>query len=434
MAKDINGLKKISLPILKSRMIKKHLKSDFIKNAFTLIKGSLLAQGISIAISPILTRLYAPEDFGLFALYGSIVGVLAVVATGRYEMAIVLPKKDESAKSLTKLSLFIAFCFALLLLLLVLCFGDFFTEKLGNPAIKPWLYLVPVSVLVISLYNVYNYWCTRSKQYKHLSNSRIVHSTSNGSINLLGGLFNVGPAGLISGQFLGFLFSGIYLKIISFGPYKKIENTEISKVLKEYKDFPLKSGLSGLLNILANQLPVMLIGVYFGPIVLGFYALILKVLNLPLTMIGKSVSQVFFQAVSDAENNNENTSVLVRSTSIKLFLLIIGPMTILMLFGEELFCFVFGDEWMEAGYLAKYFALFYITRFVFYSQSSLFAVKRKLGIELVLNTTLLISQVGSIVIGNIYFTNYVDTFVLMAISGFVMYTIFLISLFKISKH
>ena len=105
-----------------------------------------------------------------------------------------------------------------------------------------------------------------------------------------------------------------------------------------------------------------------------------------------------------------------------------------MLFGEELFGFVFGKEWVEAGYLAKYFALFYISRFVFYSQSTLFAVKRKLGIELFLNTVLLISQVGSIIVGYIYFTNYVDTFVLMAISGFVMYTIFLISLFKISKH
>jgi O-antigen/teichoic acid export membrane protein len=414
-------------------MLEKYLKSEFIKNAFTLIKGSLLAQGISIGLSFVLTRLYTPEDFGLFALYASIVGVLAVIATGRYEMAIVLPQKEEDAKALVQSSLLIAFGFSFLVLIFVFLFGDIFAEKLGNPSIRPWLYLVPISILVNSLYNVYNYWCTRSKKYKQLSHSRIIHSTSGGSINLIGGLLNVGPAGLIFGQFFGFIFSGIYLKMKSFSSFKTIETSALKPLLKEYKDFPLKSGLSGLLNILANQLPVILVGVYFGPVVLGFYALILKVLNLPLTMVGKSVSQVFFQAASDAENKNEDTSALVRSTSIKLFLLILVPMAILMCFGQELFSFAFGEEWAEAGRLAKYFAVFYISRFVFYSQSTLFVVKRKLGIELIQNAMLLITQVGSIIVGNIYFTDYVDTFVLMAISGFVMYTIFLFSLFRISK-
>lgn len=415
-------------------MAAKPTSSDFIKNAFILIKGSILAQGISIALSPILTRLYTPDDFGLFALYGSIIGILVVIATGRYELAIVLPKNDNDAKSLTKLSLIISFSFSLLLLLLVFFFGDYFTIQLNNPEIKPWLFLVPVSVFMMSFYNVFNYWFTRNKSYKNLSYSRIIQTSSAGGINLLGGFLQIGPAGLILGQFIGFLFSGSFLKLKSYSKYKNIKASSLKSTFREYKDFPLKSGISGLLNILSNQLPVMLIGVIYGPLILGLYALILKVLNLPLTMIGRSVSQVFFQSASEMENKGESTNALVKTTSIKLFVLILVPMTVLMIFGEELFGFVFGDEWSKAGYLAKYFALFYISRFVFYSQSTLFAVKRKLGTEIIQNSILLITQIGSIIIGSIYFTDYIDTFVLMAISGFIVYTLFLISLFRISKH
>lgn len=415
-------------------MIEKPTSSDFIKNAFTLIKGSVAAQAISIALSPILTRLYTPDDFGLFALYGSIVGILMVIATGRYELAIVLPKNDSDAKSLSKLSFVISFFFSLFLLVILLLFGDYIALQLGNPDIKPWLYFVPVSVFIMSLFNIYNYWFTRIENYKTLSYSKIIQTSSAGSINLLGGFLKIGPAGLILGQFIGFFISGSFLKLKAYSNYKQITSSSLTSVFKEYKDFPLKSGGSGLLNILANQLPVILIGIYYGPVILGFYALILKVLNLPLTMIGRSVSQVFFQAANEMENNNEKTISLVKSTSLKLLLLILVPMSILMIFGEELFGFVFGHEWMQAGSIAKYFALFYISRFVFYSQSTLFAVKRRLGIELVQNAVLLITQIGSIVIGHIYFTDYVDTFVLMAVSGFTVYTLFLISLFRISRQ
>lgn len=82
-------------------------RSDFAKNVITLMTGTTIAQAIPIAISPILTRIYAPEDFGVFALYMAIASIFAVIATGRYEMAIMLPHEEDDVKSIVKLIILI---------------------------------------------------------------------------------------------------------------------------------------------------------------------------------------------------------------------------------------------------------------------------------------------------------------------------------------
>ncbi len=80
------------------------LKSEFSKNTLTLMIGSALAQVIPIIISPILTRVYTPEEFGIFALYITFISIGASLVTAKYETAILLPKKEENAKYLVYIS------------------------------------------------------------------------------------------------------------------------------------------------------------------------------------------------------------------------------------------------------------------------------------------------------------------------------------------
>ena len=88
-------------------MIKRNIvRSDFSKNVLTLISGTTIAQGITIAISPILSRIYSPSDFGIFAAFSSVIAMISLIIGGRYEVAILLPKKDEDAANLFALSVF----------------------------------------------------------------------------------------------------------------------------------------------------------------------------------------------------------------------------------------------------------------------------------------------------------------------------------------
>ena len=109
----------------------KNLRSGYSKNIITLVTGTTLAQAIPIAISPILTRLYSPEDFGVFAIYFSASMVLSVFATGKYEMAITLPKDKEQSRHLVQLSVFIATLLSLFLLILILLFKNTISAGIG---------------------------------------------------------------------------------------------------------------------------------------------------------------------------------------------------------------------------------------------------------------------------------------------------------------
>ena len=122
------------------------LSTEFSRNVLTLMMGTTIAQAIPIAISPVLTRIYTPSDFGLFALFNSLIAVFGVIASGRYELAIMLPKKDEDAINIASLGILISTFFSVFLFFIILFFNDSICSLLNNTDIKPWLYFIPLVV------------------------------------------------------------------------------------------------------------------------------------------------------------------------------------------------------------------------------------------------------------------------------------------------
>lgn len=138
-------------------------KSDFSHNVLTLMTGTTIAQAIPIAISPILTRIYTPEDFGVFALFLAIVGFFSVIASGRYEQAILIPKKDEDAINIFALGFIIICSISLFLLIIILIFNNNITALLNNETISIWLYFIPLTVFFIGLFNLLVLFNNRKK-------------------------------------------------------------------------------------------------------------------------------------------------------------------------------------------------------------------------------------------------------------------------------
>src|SRR5690625_747247 len=113
-------------------MLKKMLSSDANKNIIKLMTGATMAQAIPVAISPILTRLYTPEDFGVLALFVAIITIFGSIANARYELAIVLPKKEEDSINLVALCILIALSLSLILLFVIILFHSEILHLLGN--------------------------------------------------------------------------------------------------------------------------------------------------------------------------------------------------------------------------------------------------------------------------------------------------------------
>ena len=404
-------------------MIQRLRNSQFVKNVALLLSGNVIGQLIPILASVILTRLYSPNDFAVLAYFLTITGIVSVTASGRYEVAIMLPKENVKANALYLISIIFTSIFTLLVTLLCFIFGEKFALIFNAKELIQFIYLIPVSIFLIGVYQTANFYSNRLSKYKLMSGTQVTRSVFTSSTNIVIGWMKLIPGGLIVGTLIGQFVAAV---LLTLGCFKEVlkdlpSKDDILLCMREYKDFPLKNGVSIFFNLLANQVPILLIGYLFqNNEIVGWYALVLRVLNLPLMTIGKSVSQVFYQQTNQIERSSHK--VLFVKTSKALFAMILAPALVLLFAGPLLFGFVFGDIWEVSGYYAQIFILFYVLRFIFSPQSTLLISSGRLKTELIFNFSFFIFQILSVIIGY-EIGDYIYSFIFMSSTGFVHFLI-----------
>jgi len=335
-------------------------KSEFARNVLTLMTGTTIAQAIPIAISPILTRIYTPEDFGMFALYMSVASILSVVATGRYELAIMLPKKDEDAINIVALSIMISFFVSFITLLIVFFFNASLTSLLGNPEISTWLYFIPLTVLLTGIYQSFNYWSNRKKEYKRLATSRIIQSGTTASSNLGMGFGGFGGAGLIGSSILGQGVASFVLgkMILSedknrFGDIKRLK---IFALMRRYIKFPKFDIPSALIYTVYSNMAVVFFSKFFESSVSGFYFFANRLLKTPFSFFISAFSDVFYQKLSKTKDF-AIISKEINYFSLKIFKITFIPFFLIVYSSYFYVKPIFGEQWQELYIYIDIFAL-----------------------------------------------------------------------------
>ena len=324
-------------------MKKINIKSEFTKNVFTLMFGTALAQVIPFLLSPIISRLYTPDSFGKYSLFMSISGILAILATGKYEMAIILPKYDKYAFHLVLLSSILTLSFSLIILIIL--FPLKFIFKFEN-----LYFIIPFVVFAIGLNYVFDRFNNRIKNYKLMSIQRLIKSIVESLVSISFAIFLKNSLGLIWGFAIGYVCSNLLMIFIN---YKNFKNLKYSKVIlktvsKKYINFPKYTLPHNLLNTLSSQIPIYLIPFFFTSNELGFYSFGLRMVQTPLSLISQSFFNVIGQKFAEEHANGKSLLPLFKSTLKKLSLLAIATIPF-FIFAPEIFGFVFGDKWIEAG-------------------------------------------------------------------------------------
>lgn len=181
--------------------------STFASDVLTLATGTVLAQALAVLAAPLLTRLYSPGDFGIYALFLSLTGIVSVIACLRYDLAIMLPDKDGEAVNVLALSLLLAACMSLLLIPLLLVGKDHALAILNASGLEPYLWMVPLSVFLGGAFNALSYWNSRTKQFKRLSVARVASSVASTGSQIGAGLaWHATGGSMICGSISGHSF------------------------------------------------------------------------------------------------------------------------------------------------------------------------------------------------------------------------------------
>ncbi|MGN7905884.1 lipopolysaccharide biosynthesis protein [Pseudomonas sp. 22373] len=369
--------------MLKALRAVKNGKNDFLRNVLTLMTGTTLAQAIPIAAMPLLTRLYTPEDFGVLALYMSLAGMISVIITARYEVAVMLPERDEDAASLVTLSVCIASAISLVLLVVVSLFNDDIQSLLNNKAIGPWLYLLPITVFVTGMWQALNYWNNRSKKFKRLAVSRV---TQGGGMTLAQFvLTGLSTGGLV----LGYLVGQVGGLMVFLTRTWREDRAVLSRVslatmlenARRYSKFPKYSTFGALLDNAAVQMPVLMLSKFYDTHIVGVFSLTFRALNLPMSLIATSFSQVLFQRFVVLQRENP---ARLAPFVLKLFFGLLGLMVPLVAFvwvvGPDLFALVFGETWRQAGEYATVLIFAVAIRFAVSPLSTVLAMDHNIKI------------------------------------------------------
>lgn len=411
-------------------------RSEFSRNVVTLMTGATVAQAIPVAISPILTRLYGPEDFGVLALFVALTSIFGAIANGRYELAIMLPESDEDALNVAALGLLIAAALSFLLLCIAVAFNGPISVLLGNGDIGPWLYLVPLTVLFMGLFNALNYYNNRLKQYRDIARTGMLKSVVLAATQLGLGFLKVGAGGLVAGQVLSALLANARLlknttRRVDWRVV--VRRDRMLALAARYRDFPKYSMPAILANTLSQQLTNILVSSFFSVATLGYYSLVQRVLGMPSALVGNAVSQVFFkQAVAERKETGLAISTF-DSTVKKLVFISVPVFFVLYLVVEDLFAVVFGERWRVAGIYAKLLLPFFAIRFVVAAVTTINSVFEKQRISLAWQILLLIVSISTVLIAHFAGFTFTTFIIMFSISGSACYLLLIYLLFLASR-
>ncbi|SDO63289.1 Membrane protein involved in the export of O-antigen and teichoic acid [Halomonas shengliensis] len=344
------------LNFVKNKMINIFPKNRFARSVSVLAGGTVAGQIIAVAASPILTRLYSPEHFGLLAVYSSLLTLLGVIVTLRYHLAIPLPQEEQEAKSLVIISLIFSFVTALLVSLGVWFFSEKLALLLNTPSLASYAFLLPVGMILLGIYQTLSYWSIRKKKYKDISKTKFTQAGSMALIQISGSSF--GPIALILGQIVGQAAGAAKLAkglIQHHSNHKMSIRLTFFIALKNHWRFPLFSTWGGLFNAASSNAPLILFPALFSPAIAGYYFLAQRIMLTPIRLVGLSVAQVFYGSLEERIRENNLSDVVIKTHKV-LVMVSLAPALLLLAGGQEIFTIFFGKDFAQAGYFAQLLA------------------------------------------------------------------------------
>lgn len=369
----------------------------------TLMTGSTIAQLIALAIYPVLTKIYTPDEHGLFSLYMGIIAITGIISTGRYQMAILMPAEDKKAVNLAALGLLLSIGVGLILLVVVALLREQIASVFKVPGIEKWLWFVPLSTLLIGFFQVSIYWHNRHKQFRRTAVGNLSQSIVNSGVKLTTSSAVPAGGGLILGAIVGQIAGAGYFLFNWLRKFKMyfadISRSGMKEVASFYYRFPGFNLPNNLVNSISNSLPVFLIGAYFGAAELGLYSLGFTMIFRPMNLVTNSMEQVFSQRVIKKYTERISIRRDVLTLIKRSFQIGILPFLLAGIFGPLIFRTIFGADWEVSGRYMQLLIPWFFTAFIANQLTFIPDLFSRQKTAFFLNIIRLVLRIGGMVVG-----------------------------------
>ena len=341
------------------------ITNDFFNNVLKISTSTIISALVVAMVLPIITKMFSASILGKYQLLISIITIFGVISCFKYEMAIVLPEKDNIASNVLILCLLALSSFCLILLLIFYLTNGVLLKALNAENLIDTFWLVPIGVFFFGLFEIIKYSLLRKKLFNLFSKARVYQVLSTQSLMIVFGLINPSLISLflafISGHFIS---TAVFLKK-SLMKIKPTKNIQIFEVAKKFKKFPFFNTPMVFANTLSNELPVFFLATYFSSETLGYFLLANRLIVIPMNLIGTAINKVYFQKASETFNRNKkNLFALYINTTRKLILLGMPPLFMFYFSSDFIVDLIFGDKWVVTGQMMKIVAITAFFKFI----------------------------------------------------------------------
>jgi len=339
-----------------------HLKnSSVVQSVFVLLSGGALAQAITFAAMPVVTRLYSPESLGILGTFMSIVAIALPFAALGYPLAIVLPQKDRDAVGLATLSILLSLITTVFVSSLLIEFSCEISTLLKVAHFSFFLAAIPIAMVVSVLLLVVENWAIRNHRYKEKAISMTIHSLFVNGTKVICGTLNPTAFALLATAIAGYAVHAISLGLTSqvWAAWRKAKPSyaSIVSVSSTYRDFPLFRAPEQAMNAVTAGMPVIMLAAFFDQNTTGLFTTALAAMNAPVALLSRSITDVFYPRLATMKNDGHPMAPLITKGTLTLTGVGLPAFFVIALFGPQIFSFVFGSIWFEAGQFAQWLGL-----------------------------------------------------------------------------
>lgn len=382
-------------------------RGKFARDVIALVSGTTFAQAVSLLVTPILTRLYLPEAFGLLALFVSLASLLSVITCLRYEFAIPMVERDEDAAALVVLCLVLTVLISMLAGLALAAFHGDLLILLNAPGLAAYVKWVPWFICLCGFTSTFNYWQSRNRQFGRIATTNVLGAISTSGTKVFAGLAGYAHGGSLIGATVA--GQAIATGTLGFLTIRKAGRMMLNHgrprgvlaLAKRYRKFPLYDVWGALINNASWQIPTLLFSGFFSPAAVGFYALAFRFIQLPMSLIGNALGQAFYPRIASAHARGETWNMLMLAVFRRLVALALFPAILFAVAGPDLFAAIFGQAWSESGVIAQILSLWVFWWFISSPLSLVFNATERQDRLLVYHMVIFTTRLAAILIGSL---------------------------------
>jgi O-antigen/teichoic acid export membrane protein len=346
------------------RVLLAPLRGTFARSVAILSSAALIQNALVLATSPILSRLFSPEEFGVAGLLYAFAAIPTVASTGHYFLAIMQTRKRVESVNIIVLSWLIVLSMSFLASVIVTIIyygpdilGGFGGQLGGN------IFFIPAFMLLEACRTVGRIWEVRHADYRSLFRNRMIETIGMIISQITAGLAGIGAIGLIGGRLLGVTASAFdlfytFARDIGGSGRKSVRLGKLKQVARRHWRFPAYQTPAELLGCFCRQMPPILLANYFSVEAVGLYWIANRLLERPTQLFGADMNRVFVQRVAEERNRARDPTGLFVKTTLVMAALSLPPFLLVIAFGPELFSLLFGGRWHQAGEYGRWMSLF----------------------------------------------------------------------------